>query len=1373
MLSTSIWNRSSISRHCDSRSRRENRRPSKRKSFLWGVLELEERALLSTFTVVNTLDDGSNGSLRWAILEVNADKSKAADTIDFNIPGTGPFTITPLSALPAITHPVVVDGYSQPGSSANTLAHGENAVILVQLSGASAGFSSGLQIVASKSTVRGLAINGFAQEGIRLFSGTKDLVEGNFLGTDVTGTIALPNGDTGVILDGSSQDTIGGTTPAARNLVAGNTNQNIYLIDSSANDLVEGNWVGLTSSGTATLFTDGNGISVFSASNNTIGGTAAGAGNVVAGQTFDGVVIDAANGNAIEGNLIGTDPTGTVALGNGAGVLIGFSFAAGNTLGGTTASAGNLISGNLGDGVLLNPDLGAGNTILGNRIGTDLTGTVALPNQGSGVEIDGSGVIVGGTAPGAGNVISGNDLDGIVIIANGNFDVPADDNLVQGNFIGTDATGTRPLGNAANGVGILGEFIGAANNTIGGTSAGAGNIIAFNAGNGVSVGESPFDSTTVDDAVLSNSIFSNGSLGIDLGEDGVTPNNSGLTQSGPNNFQNYPVFLSAANFGSKVGVKGTLSAAPSTAYTIQFFAGTVADPSGHGQGQYLLQTITVTTDASGNAAFTQYFPVIPPGAQFITATATDPSGNTSEFAQDVALTPFSTPIAAFDDNYLTDINTTLTIAAPGVQTNDISADGGAFTSVLVAGASHGTVTLGADGSFTYTPATGFVGTDHFTYQDEEGALESNVATVTIQVNPKTWFVTNTNDSGPGSLRQAMLNANLSNSAPPDTIKFKIPGTGPFLIAPLSALPTITHPTIIDGYTQAGSSANTLAQGDNAVIMIQINGLSAGFPNGITISAGGSTVRGLSITEFSTGISLTGSGGDLVTGNFIGTDPTGEAAFSNFVGLEVTNAGNNTIGGKSAAARNLISGNLDGEGLEILGGSTANQVLGNYVGADATGLHALGNFFGIVLEDAPATTIGGKAAGDGNLISGNTIDGVLTEENFSNGEGPDNSVFQGNLIGLTATGSGALPNGAKGLDLEGGAALVVGGTTSGAGNVISGNGSDGIAVFSPATGTLIEGNLIGTDSSGTTSIANAGNGVTIFSTGVTVGGTAAKARNVIAGNTQVGITIEGNDNLVENNAIGTDSSDVLVLGNGGDGVEITGFQAANNTIGGTSKAAGNVIANNGNTGVEVLDPFASGENVGNEILSNLIYANAKLGIDLGGDGVTPNHTGGLIAGPNGFENFPVLTGAVSSSTTTKISGTLAAAASSTFTIQFFTDPTADPSGFGQGRTLIGSTTVTTDASGNATFSTTLHVVTTSGQVVTATATDPGGNTSEFAQDVTITLAGSATAMSASSITAARVDSALGSISMGAIDESSLQAVAGDVTSTPSKRSLLTD
>ena len=230
----------------------------------------------------------------------------------------------------------------------------------------------------------------------------------------------------------------------------------------------------------------------------------------------------------------------------------------------------------------------------------------------------------------------------------------------------------------------------------------------------------------------------------------------------------------------------------------------------------------------------------------------------------------------------------------------------------------------------------------------------------------------------------------------------------------------------------------------------------------------------------------------------------------------------------------------------------------------------------------------------------------------------------------------------------------------------------------------------------------------------------------------------------------------------------GAGAADNTIGGTAKGAGNVIAFNGGAGVAIFDPASSGLDVNNAILSNLIYANAKLGIDLGADGVTPNHAGGLISGPNGFENFPVLTSAVNSSTSITIAGSLNAAASSNFTIQFFADPTADPSGFGQGETLIGSIRVQTDSSGNATFSSTFHVVVAAGQVVGSTATDPTGNTSEFSQDITITPAAAATSILASSTSASDVDSALESLSMGAIDETVLLPLAAEVTTTHLKR-----
>jgi hypothetical protein len=1330
----------------------------------WNLLRLEERLLLSTtFTVTNTLDNSKTGSLRWAIKQVNASKGNTVDTIDFNISGSGPFTISPTSALPAITHPVLIDGYSQPGSSPNTATDSDNAVILIQISGASAGYSNGLQIFAGHSTVRGLAINQFKKDGIRLYKSASDVITGNFLGTDTTGTIALPNFDAGISVDDSTKDQIGGTTAAARNIISGNTNQNVFIIDGSSGALVEGNFIGLTATGTSTLSDNGNGVSVFSASNNSIGGTAAGAGNVIGGHQFDGVVIDQANGNVVQGNKIGTDPTGTVALPNVIGVLVGFGSSANNLIGGTSTAAGNLISGNFSDGIFMEPSVGAGNAIEGNFIGTDITGETPLPNFGNGVNIQVSNVQVGGAGTGAGNVISGNGQNGVVI-QSGNFfglSFPASYNLVQGNFIGTDITGTSAIGNSGSGVAVFGGPYGAYGNSIGGTAAGAANIIAFNGFNGVTIGSYSGDSGAFDNSILSNSIHDNFGLGIDLGDDGVTPNNLG--PFGPNMLQNYPDLGVAAVFSSNVVIAGTLGAAPSTTYTIQLYGNSAADPAGFGQGQYLLGTFPLTTDASGNAKLQFSFPSLPAGVQFVSATATDPNGNTSEFSQDVPVVAYSTPIAAQNDAYYTDINTTLSVPAPGVQANDVAANLGSFTSSLVTNPSHGTVTLNSDGSFTYVPNSGFTGTDTFTYEDVQGSNTSNVATVTMNVLPKTFVVTNTNDSGPGSLREAMFLASQSNTPPADTIDFNIP-SGPFVISPLSPLPKMNHAIIIDGYSQPGSSPNTLAQGDNAVILIQIDGLQAGFNDGLTIAGGGSTVRGLVLTDFNNAIHLTGAGSDTVTGDFIGIDPTGTFAEGNSAGIEIDNTGSNVIGGTTPDTRNVISGNFN-EAIEIFNGSSGNQVFGNYLGTDASGLNPVSNFFGIILSSAPNTAIGSPTPGAGNLISGNYY-GIYAYTDFALGYGPDNSTIQGNFFGTDASGEALLGNYYAGMLFFGGANLLIGGTVPGAGNVISGTYfGDGLDI--ETNNALVQGNKIGTDANGTVAIPNGNNGILVyyFTTGVTIGGTTAAAGNVISGNTFSGIYILASNTLVEGNKIGTDVTGTLPLGNGGDGVTIAGYSfspSANNSIGGTAAGAGNIIANNGGVGVNVLDPDNSGLNVGNAILSNQIYGNAHLGIDLGGDGVTPNHSGGLITGPNGFQNFPVLSTASSLAGQTTINGSLNGAANTTYTIQFFSNTTADPSGYGQGQNYLGSTSVTTDSTGNVTFSATLSVSSAAGQFISATATDPNGNTSEFSQDITVTAAAVKRSNVSSPMSPASVDAALPSLYLGALDLATLNSLAADLT-----------
>lgn len=710
-------------------------------------------------TADGVCDDGSgNCTLRAAIQQANA--TAGTDTIAFNIPGVGPHTIQPTSALPPITDPVIIDGYTQPGASTNSNGPGlgTNALLKIELNGSSAGSgANGLTISAGNSTVRGLVINRFAANGIGLVTNGGNTVEGNFLGTNPAGTADLGNSIHGVVI-GSPGNTIGGTSPGARNVISGNNVFGIEISGAGGNH-VQGNFIGTNAAGTGKIFNSAHGIFIFRSPNNTIGGTVpgarniisgngngfftapgiqiheiqstgnvvqgnfigtdvtgtvdlgnthvgvlivrapgntiggttAGARNVISGNNTRGVEIQgaAATGNVVQGNFIGTDVTGTADLGNSeAGI---FLFAPNNTIGGTVAGAGNVISGNnffAGVGIITaGPSFPAtGNVVQGNFIGTDATGTVDLGNSGFGVWLVGAvGNIIGGTALGARNVISGNDFRGIQIhgggapgnqvqgnfigtdvtgtldvgnsaegvflfFASGNTiggttpaarnvisgnngdgveiegsDTGATGNQVQGNFIGTQADGTSPLGNSFHGVLIRVGF-GTPGNAIGGTASGAGNAIAFNGGDGV------FVESSTGNAIRRNSIFSNSGLGIDLGTNGVTLNDAGDGDTGANKLQNFPIVTSGTSGGGSTTVQGTLNSTPNTTFALEFFSNAFCDPSNFGEGQNSIGSGAVTTDGTGNASFAFNFPIEVALPQFITATATDPSGNTSEFS---------------------------------------------------------------------------------------------------------------------------------------------------------------------------------------------------------------------------------------------------------------------------------------------------------------------------------------------------------------------------------------------------------------------------------------------------------------------------------------------------------------------------------------------------------------------------------------------------------------------------------------------------------------------------------------------------------------------------------------------------------------------
>ncbi|MBE0540176.1 MAG: hypothetical protein IH623_02215 [Verrucomicrobia bacterium] len=760
------------------------------------------------YEVTSTADSGP-GSLRQAIV----DAGTSADSIVFQIPGPGPHTITPLSPLPLITAGLV-DATTQTGYVNQPV---------IELNGTSAGSGTvGLRLGGAGSTVRGLAINRFSADGIRCDTGGH-VIQGNHVGTDVTGSIARGNGQYGIFVFGTSGNRIGGLNAIQRNVVSGTNETGIYILNGSSN-IIQGNYVGISADGTNDLGNRNNGITVFNSRDNLIGGTLPGEGNVIAGNNGSGINLNNAGayGNVIQGNLLGLGYNGAGAVSNTAdGITL--NNAPRNLIGGTALGAGNIISGNGQAGVFLNGTGAAGNRIEGNHIGTDPTGMTALGNAFAGITMSGAlSNVVGGSLLEARNVISGNRQDGVfisagsagnvvagnligvnaagtaalpnsftgvtlndssfneisgnpdgarsVISGNGNVGIwvnglNAQSNLIAGNFVGTGVGGTNSLGNTLDGLRItdsagnqvggnmpaarnvisgngfaagvgagiyltglsatnntlVGNYIGtdltgqlavgnrsegiyltsANRTTIGGELPGLGNLISGNTTRGIRLINSshslirgnlmgttadgvsplgngqfnveleansndnqigglaegsgnkmgftgtfaggPFAAVRVRDgainnSILGNAIFSSSAMGIAFTGLSATANDVCDGDSGGNMRQNFPVLIQAYS-GANTGVRGALNSQANKTYRVQFFANPACDPSGYGEGQVYLGDVLVTTGADCTSDFVASLPVSVPLGQVITATATDPANNTSEFSACVTVLP--------------------------------------------------------------------------------------------------------------------------------------------------------------------------------------------------------------------------------------------------------------------------------------------------------------------------------------------------------------------------------------------------------------------------------------------------------------------------------------------------------------------------------------------------------------------------------------------------------------------------------------------------------------------------------------------------------------------------------------------------------------
>ena len=589
--------------------------------------------------VVTNLDDSGPGTLREAIIAANAAVTDG-DRITFNVAGPGPHLFMPTNPLPSLTDPgTTIDGYTQPGASSNTLAIGNNAVIQIRIDGSLAGFNTdGLRLESGQHTIRGLCLTGFRQSAIHAIGHFFSVIEGNFIGVEVDGVTARANFNNGILIENSALNIVGGARPEARNILSGNS----------------------------------TGVRLLNA-----GSTA----------------------NRIFNNYIGTTASGQERLGNSTGIVI--------------------------------------QNAPGNQIG-------------------GAGLLEG-------NVISGNSSHGINLFSNGSTN-----NSILGNFVGTDPSGTVDLGNNSGGINLGGGD----HNEIGRIDSGAGNTIAFNQGDGVSVVS--FNSTG--NAIRGNSISENGGLGIDLGNSGVTTNDLNDVDNGANLLQNFPILTTVTGAVGQVSISGNLQSTPDSAFLLDFYSNLTPDPSAHGEGRTFLGSASVDTDGSGNAPFNVIFATTIVG-RHISSTATDTNNNTSEFSPTVVATSF----------------------LPGI----------------------------------------------------------------------TLTVTNLDDSGPGTLREAILGSNLNASRSNNVIRFNLPGDGPHVIEVLSALPSPSDPVVIDGFSQPGSSENTLAIGNNASHQVFLSGANAPFGTvGLTLRHGGVTVRGLGIENFNRGFAITSPTGNIIAGCII-------------------------------------------------------------------------------------------------------------------------------------------------------------------------------------------------------------------------------------------------------------------------------------------------------------------------------------------------------------------------------------------------------------------------------------------------------------------------------------------------------------------------
>ena len=858
----------------------------------------------------------------------------------------------------------------------------------------------------------------------------------------------------------------------------------------------------------------------------------------------------------------------------------------------------------------------ANNTIAGCWIGLDSSGsTTVAGNSGGGIVVSGGAAtnnLIGGTTTAVRNVISHNTLAGVRIEAG------AANNKVQGNIIGANPGANIAAGNSTDGVVITG---GSTNNEIGGAVATPGsppgNVISGNSGAGVNIN----GANTQGNLVESNLIGTNGggTAGLGNSQNGVIVQGSAASNTIGGTSGSQRNVISGNNSAGSDGVELNGAGVTGTNVFGNYIGLNAGGSAGLSNGQ---DGVLATGGAAGNT---------------IGAATSNPgrlggnviSGNTRD---GIRLEGAATSGTLIQGNEI-GLNAAGNAAIANVG-NGVSILGSPGTTIGGATSSQRNIISGNGGSSSYGISDNGAGGDNL-------VIKGNYIGTDLTGSTK-----------------------IAN------------GYGIQLSEPLST-----------------GLAGVVIGGPTAV---------PGAPPGNVIS--GNT---------SAGIITYGSMVDNVTiqGNLIGTNAAGSAAVGNGIGIDIGfGSGPNLIGGTTTSARNVISGNGTGVAIHD-SGSSGNLIQSNYIGTDITGTTAVGNVTGVDISSA-SNTVGGSATPPGtppgNVISGNTSTGV----SVCCAQGSGNSI-RGNIIGATADGLTSLPNRSTGVFLgQRLSTCTVGGTSAGDRNLISGNSytssTQGVNCLGCGGSNVLIGNWIGVNITGAAALPN---GVGVYysqisspTSSLTVGGSGAGTGNVISGNLQSGVYFSNyTGGAVLGNLIGVAPDGITPMGNGRYGVEGP-TNTSGGTVGGTTGLTPGACAGSCNAiRFNALAGVSGGYPV---IRGNRISDNGGLGIDLGSAGVTPNDSPDSLP-----QNFPLITSAIfnSGAGTTTIQGTLQSAASTSFDIDVFSNATIDPSGYGEGDVYLGSATCLTDTAGNGSWS---LVAAGHPAKLTATASGNTWGTSEF-------------------------------------------------------------